>query len=69
MHAHTVRFAEQQKATVERAQKKYELRRARKVLKHAARDVRIAGASVAMTERDLEDMREGAGNFGAKGGL
>ena len=54
---------------MEPAQAKYALRRARKVLKHAAHDVRIAGASVALIERDLEDMREGADNFGAKGGL
>ena len=52
---------------MERAQAMYALRRAKKVLKHAARDVRIAGASVALIERDLEDMREGAGDFGTKG--
>ena len=69
MRAHTDTFAEQQKATVERAQEELALKRARKVLADAARDVRIAGASVALTERDLEDMREGAGSFGAEGGL
>ena len=69
MRAQTETFLEQQKATVERAQELYACKCARKVLVDAARGVRIAGASVALTERYLEDMREGAGSFGAEGGL